>query len=459
MTEEGRTMRFSWRRFVITAVAIASLSLMVIAVGQSATSTSKKKITINVWDVQYFPKQGGSAGALGKAELKIDQMFMKAYPNIIVKHVGVSGAQFFPSMQTFVAGRKGPDIVTNGGGSFPQTSGFSKAMVPMYNLITKTMKKELGNQLAAEGIGDEPHYSIPIQAHVYLFYYNKALFKQAGISGIPKTLNDLLGDCAALKKIGVTPISSGFAGGAPPQEWDFGIASQILGNYALTAWGSRKIGWNDPRIVPGLKYLQQMAKAGCFGDPSAAAVRTGPDGLTMFQGGKAAMNFNNVLDTTTLGSGIGGIGNVGTFAFPKVPTSVYPIGTPDSGYNANWSIMSYTKNLCASWNYVKFWVSQPAQRVLWNVGHTLPINHAVKVKGRNGVEDGILALAANKYGHTGPGATTSGQEAGLGGRLFPLLVSGSLSPENLASQLQDARSALPPLAPAGKLPKPAGTCR
>lgn len=450
-------MRSSWKK-LLPAAAVASLSLVVVAAGLAATSASKK-ITINVWDVQYFPKQSGSVGALGKAELQIDKLFMKAYPNIVVKHVGVGGEQFFPSMQTFVAGKKGPDIVTNGGGSFPQTSGFSKAMVPMYNLITKTMKKELGAQLAAEGIGDEPHYAIPIQSHVYLFYYNKALFKQAGISGAPKTLADLLGDCSALKKIGVTPISDGFAGGSPPQTWDYGIASQILGNYALSAWGHRTIGWNDRRILPGLKYLQQIVKAGCYGDPAAASVRTGPDALTAFQGGKAAMNFNNVLDTTTLGSGIGGIENVGTFAFPKVPTSVYPVGTPDSGYNANWSIMSYTKNLCASWNYVKFWVSQPAQTVLWNVGHTLPINHTVKVKGQNGVENGILALAANKYGHTGPGATTSGQEAGLGGRLFPLLVSGTLSPEDLASQLQSARDALPPLAIADQLPKPAGTCK
>jgi ABC-type glycerol-3-phosphate transport system substrate-binding protein len=451
-------VRSSSKRLLPTAVAVALLALVVIAAGLGATS-APKKITISVWDVQYFPKQSGSVGALGKAELQIDNMFMKAYPNIVVKHVGVAGAQFFPSMQTYVASKKGPDIVTNGGGSFPQTSGFSKAMVPMYNLITKTMKKELGNQLAAEGIGDEPHYSIPIQAHVYLYYYNKALFKQAGIGGTPQTLSDLLADCSALKKIGVTPIAAGFAGGSPPIEWDFGIASQILGNYALTAWGARKIGWNDSRIVPGLKYLQQMADAGCFGDQSAAAVRTGPDALTLFQGGKAAMNFNNVLDTTTLGSGIGGIGNVGTFAFPKVPTSVYPTGTPDSGYNANWSIMSYTKNLCAAWNYVKFWVGQPAQQVLWTVGHTLPVNHAIKLKGRNGVEDGILALAANKYGHTGPGATTSGQEAGLGGRLFPLLISGTLSPGNLASQLQSARDALPPLASSGQLPKPAGTCK
>ena len=450
-------MKFSWKKLLPSVAAVTVLSLVMIAVGIGANK-APKKVTISVWDVQYFPKQSGSAGALGKAELQIDQLFMKAYPNIKVNHIGVDGSQFFPSMQTFVAGKKGPDIVTDGGGSFPQTSGFSKAMVPMYSLITKDMKKQLGNQLAAEAIGDAPHYAIPIQAHVYLYYYNKALFKQAGIGGVPQTLSDLLSACTALKKIGVTPIGAGFAGGQPPIEWDYGIASQIFGSYALTAWGNRSIGWNDPRVVPGLKYLQQMADAGCFGDPGAASVRTGADALTMFEGGKAAMNFNNVLDTSALGTGIGGIGNVGTFAFPKMPTSAYPAGTPDSGYNANWSIMSYTKNLCASWDYVKFWVSAPAQQVLWKVGRTLPVNHSIKVTGSNGVEDGILTLAANKYGHTGPGATTSGQEAGLGGRLFPLLISGTLSPENLASQLQSARSSLPPLPAPGKLPKPVGPC-
>ena len=148
------------------ATAVAAGVLIAPAAAQARPAdakAAKATVTIKVWDVQYFPKQSGSAGALGRAMQQIDKAFMKKYPNIKVNHVGVPGAQFITRMRTFVASRKGPDVVTNGGGSFPQSSGFSKAMRPMYDLLTKQQKNELSPYLEDEGIGDEPHYSVPVQ--------------------------------------------------------------------------------------------------------------------------------------------------------------------------------------------------------------------------------------------------------------------------------------------------------
>jgi ABC-type glycerol-3-phosphate transport system substrate-binding protein len=420
----------------------------------AATGATKSKVTLKVWDVQYFPNQTGSAGALGRAMKQIDQAFEKKYPNVKVDHIGVPGSQFITQMRTFVASHSGPDIVTDGGGTFPVSSGFSKAMRPLYDLITPQLKKQLGTYLTGEGIGDAAHYAIPVQAHVYLFYYNKSLFSKAGISAAPKTFSDLLSDCSALKKVGVTPISNGFSGSAGNIPWNYGIASQVLSPVGLAAWANRTIGWNDPRFNTGLTYLQQMASAGCFGDRATAATEADTDGVSAFQGGRGAMLFWNVLDSSTFGSAVGGVGNIGTFAFPRVPTSAYPQGTPDSGYNANWSMMSYTKNCRAAWNYIAFTLSPQAQQIMWNVGKTLPVNQSVTVKASNGVEKGILALAANKFGHTGIGATMSAQEAALQQQLLPELINGSLSPENMVSQMQSERNTLGgPIQSSGKLPK------
>ena len=452
-------MRHSIRRFGVLGVAVIASLVAITSVSGATTATSQKKITINVWDVQYFPKQPGSAGSLGRALLASDKLFMKENPNIIVKHVGVPGSQFITSMQTFVASRKGPDVVTNGGGSFPQVSGFSKAMVPMYNLITKKMRRDMGNQLAAEGIGDEPHYAIPVQSHVYLMYYNKAMFAKAGITAVPQTLAALRLACTKLKSAGIDmPITNGFSGSGGQELWHYAVGSQVLSNSALRAWSQRKIGWTDSRVEPGFGYLQTLAAQGCFGDRETAATRRETEGLSAFEGGRGAMVFWNVIDTKELGPAVGGVRNVGTFAFPRVPTSAYPVGTPDSGYNANWSIMNYSKNICAAWKYVEFSVDRPAQQIMWNIGRTLPINAAVKVKGSNPVENGILKLAANKNGHTGPGATTAAQESSALERQLALLISGSLSPSDLVAQLQSVRDGLDPLPPQGKLPKPLVKC-
>jgi ABC-type glycerol-3-phosphate transport system substrate-binding protein len=166
------------------------------------------------------------------------------------------------------------------------------------------------------------------------------------------------------------------------------------------------------------------------------------------------MLFWNVLASNTFGSAVGGISNIGVFAFPKTATSAYPVGTPDSGYNANWSLMNYSKHCRAAWSYISFTLSQEAQAIMWRVGRTLPVNRFVKVKGANKVEAGILALAANKFGHTGIGATMSAQEAALQERLLPGLISGSLSPADMVSQMQAERDKLEPLPAATSLPKP-----
>jgi raffinose/stachyose/melibiose transport system substrate-binding protein len=448
------------KRTLVTSVGflviVAALSTAIAASG--ATKSSRSTITIKVWDVQYFPEQSGSAGALGRAMKLIDRAFMKKYPNIKVNHIGVPGAQFMTQMRTFVASKSGPDVVTNGGGTFPVSSGFAKAMRPMYDLISKQQKKELGPYLTGEGIGDEAHYAIPVQAHVYLFYYNKALFAKAGIKSVPQTFEQLLGDCSALSKAGITPIANGWSGTGGNIPWNYGIASQVLSPYGLVAWANRTIGWNDPRFEKGLSYLQQMASSGCFGDRATAATTADTDGVSAFQGGRGAMLFWNVLDTSTFGGAVGGVGNIGTFAFPRVPTSAYPVGTPDSGYNANWSLMSYSKHCRAAWNYISFTLSKQAQALMWNVGRTLPVNQLVKVKASNPVEQGILKLAANKFGHTGIGATMSGQEAALQQQLLPLLINGSLSPGEMVSQMQGERNKLDPLPAPGPLPKPA-PCR
>jgi hypothetical protein len=76
------------------------------------------------------------------------------------------------------------------------------------------------------------------------------------------------------------------------------------------------------------------------------------------------------------------------------------------------------------------------------------------VKGSNKVEAGILALAANKFGHTGIGATMSAQEAALQERLLPSLISGQLSPQDIVQQMQAERDRVPPVTTSKTLPKP-----
>src|SRR5262245_66264702 len=114
------------RRVLAIAAGLAVAAGTAAAIGAAASTApahrSAEPVTLKVWDVFYFPKQKGAAGAAGKAELMIDQAFMKMYPNVTIEHVGVSGNEFSTDLRKFVASRSGPDVVTDGGGSFPQNA-------------------------------------------------------------------------------------------------------------------------------------------------------------------------------------------------------------------------------------------------------------------------------------------------------------------------------------------------
>lgn len=438
------------------AVVVAATTLVACSSSTAkkpATGGSAQKVTLTVWDVQYFPDQAGSAGDIGRALKQIDAMFEKAHPNVTVQHVGFAGDQFFTKLRSAIAAKSGVDVVTMGGGSFPVSSGYYKGLRPLYDLITAQQKKELNPILDQEAIGDEAHYAIPYQAGVYLFYYNKKLFTRAGIAAPPTTYDQLVADCGSLKKAGITPIGAGFTGDSNNLYVNYGFGSQLLGPQDLLNWANHKIGWTDPKMVKSLTLLQQMATAGCFGDAKAAGTRTAADGATAFEGGQAAMLFGNVRDSTSLGQSLGGIDNVGVFPFPQVPGSQYPAGTPDSGYNANWSITNFSKSCGTAWQYISFLESVPAETVLFQVGHILPNNSAVTASGRNAVDDAVLQLAKNADGHRGPGATESAQEQTLDQRLYSQLVSGALSPSGFASQMQAVRDQLPPAPSGSGLPK------
>lgn len=452
-------MKSSWVRLSLISTIVVAAALSLSGISGAAPAKTRRLVAhkaaahlvLKVWDIFYFPKQSGSVGARGKSELAIDQAFMKKYPNITVQHVGVPGTDFFTDINEFVAARSGPDVITDGGNTLPSNSGWTKAMYPMYKLVSPTLKQQLGGYLTGEAIGDPAHYSIPDLAGVYNFYYNKHDFLKAGIAAPPTTFAQLLGDCTALTKVGITPITNGFSGYGNVTPFMYGPGNQVLSMSALEGWETFKVAWTDPRMVSGLNDWQVMAQNGCFGNPSTAATTDVNDGVNAFVGGQGGMVFWYGLNAATFGSGTS---NVGVFPFPKVPNSAYPAGTPDAGYNANWSIMNYTKVCAAAWDYVSFWDSPQAQQIQWKVAGIIPVNSAVKIKTSNGIDAATVALARNKYAHHGIGELTSTQEVNLLAQLMPELVTGSITPQALATQLQAVRSTVTAPPVLTKLPNP-----
>ncbi|HEY5586855.1 MAG TPA: extracellular solute-binding protein [Ruminiclostridium sp.] len=157
-------------------------------------------------------------------------------------------------------------------------------------------------------------YSIPAQNAIEVMYYNKDLFKKAGIEKTPETYDELLSDIEKLKTSGITPWGVG-----GKDTWRVGhIQNALL--YKLTGVDKaielgfkRTAKWTDADVVQSLKMLKDLKTMGAF--------QKDLEGINFevekanFLSGKSAMVFNGTWfmgDINTAGFQ----DNVGTFLFP-----------------------------------------------------------------------------------------------------------------------------------------------
>jgi multiple sugar transport system substrate-binding protein len=136
-------------------------------------------------------------------------------------------------------------------------------------------------------------YGIPTEAQaIPLVYYNKSLFKKAGISAPPTTYAELLADAAKLKTAGIAPFE---IGGGGKDTW----ATVLSLNAAVSAdvlisdpeWFLKRekgeVKFTDPAFVGAATKVAKLVKSG-YADPDGMT-RPYADLEQAFLDGKAAM--------------------------------------------------------------------------------------------------------------------------------------------------------------------------
>lgn len=130
----------------------------------------------------------------GGEEGKIIEKIIAAYNESQDKYevVGLST----PDQQkilTAISGGNGPDIVDDFGGNVPKYANEGIAM-PLDDFITAESfdKSVFVDAALAQQVYDGKTYALPISTNVFALYYNKDILSQAGITELPKTLEELM---------------------------------------------------------------------------------------------------------------------------------------------------------------------------------------------------------------------------------------------------------------------------
>jgi raffinose/stachyose/melibiose transport system substrate-binding protein len=156
------------------------------------------------------------------------------------------------------------------------------------------------------------------------FYYNKDLFKKAGVNAENiKTWDDFIDAVKKLKAAGITPIINGGGDKWPMHFYYSYLIMRIGGENALAdAKAGKDGGFKNSTFVEAGKRLRDLAALEPF-QPGYLATKYG-EAAGMFGDGKGAMELMFELlpamqgPSSTSGKGLPE-DDIGIFAFPTVP--------------------------------------------------------------------------------------------------------------------------------------------
>ena len=106
-------------------------------------------------------------------------------------------------------------------------------------------------------IGDK-QYGIPYNLGLVGVWYNKALFKKAGIDGPPANWNEFLADISKLKSAGITPIAVGEKDKWPGMFWWANLSLRVAGKDAMAKAATDGGTFTQPGFVEAGDQLKKL---------------------------------------------------------------------------------------------------------------------------------------------------------------------------------------------------------
>lgn len=363
------------------------------------------------------------------------------HPGVKVELIQESDDSVKGKTKALVASNSLPDVYFTWTGSWGENFVRGKRAVDLTPVIGPDT--EWGKTLATAAVSAFQYngklYGIPLYLDAKFMGYNKSLFKKAGIAE-PKTFDDLLSACAALKKTGVTPISFGNKEGWPGVHY----AGQLLAYNVPQATLEKDFvpataEYTDPGYVESLKQYKQIIDE--CSDGSGTNGSSYASALQQFSNGKSAMYYQEIIEFDQ--STAEGALKREDFGFFKLPVpkdakgDVKAIEGAPEGYMIN----AASKNVPLAIDFMRFVTSPENGKILSAPPYGQP---SATVGGYSAqsmnptVVDGLKVIADSSYlmpwlDTANPPRVAAAWLSGL-----QALIGGSMTPEQVMERVKEA---------------------
>jgi multiple sugar transport system substrate-binding protein len=179
--------------------------------------------------------------------------FQTAHPGAKVKLQTISWTDINQKVTTLVSTRQAPDIL-----NLDAYANFAadKLLLPANDVLSPKTRADFLTKFADNGKYQGTQYGIPFVGSVRALFYNKDIFKKAGIQRPPKTWDELRADA---KKITSATGETGYGMPLGPEEAQAEFSLFMWGNGGDWLSGDK---WtiDKPQNVQALQFMNQLAQ-------------------------------------------------------------------------------------------------------------------------------------------------------------------------------------------------------
>jgi len=284
-------------------------------------------------------------------------------------------------------------------------------------------------------------YALPFSVGVVGFWYNKSLFKKAGITEPPSTMDDFYGAVDKLKKAGITPVSLGAKDKWPAAHYWYYAAVRQCSQETLES-AMAEMDFSDPCFLEAGETVKEIVDADPFNNGAAnTPAQTGATSASgLLATGKVAMELAGhwepgvMTGLTEDGKGLGE--NTGWFPFPQVEGGAGDPAAQLGGGDA-WGVSETAPDVAV--DFVKYLLSDEVQKGFAERNMGLPTIPSATGSVQDPALAGLLdvrdqAPYVQLYFDTALGERVGGANTDVIANLF----AGEATPEDVVAETQDA---------------------
>jgi raffinose/stachyose/melibiose transport system substrate-binding protein len=374
------------------AVVMAGALALTGCSGGSDNSSSNGKVSMTLW-------QNSTTGPGQQFWKDAVAAFEKANPKVTIKVQSIQNEDLDGKLQTALNSGDAPDIfLQRGGGKMAAMVNAGQLMDITGKISSETKKNISEGSFKAETYQDKI-WAMPIAVLPGGLFYSQDLFKAAGITDAPKTIDDLNADVTKLKATGVAPVALGAKDAWPAAHWFYWFALRECAPSTMEKTADSK-SFNDPCWLKAAEDVQKFAATKPFNDGflTTSAQQGAGSSAGLIANHKAAMELMGAWDPGVIASLTPDqkpLPDLGFYPFPEVPGGKGEPGAIMGGVDG-YSCSVKAPKECA--DFLNFVATTEQQEAYYKAFNAPPVNsEAQKVVTESYLKEVLKAYNAAPY--------------------------------------------------------------